>query len=673
MLTSEFRLPSGDEPHNIIMISRWYLHRLWSMSPPELLYRFQEQARRARWRNYRDGWRRFGIGDGPLPIVPDLGSRLEAACTLAPALRERITVEVGLLRSGTVSLLGQPWPAGTLADLRVRDRGLFLRDPQSGKEWPGADAYCFDVPYRSVSDRGDIKYLHEINRLQFLQVAAAEAYLTRNSSLAQNILGIFSAWMDANLPFLGPNWRSGIELALRLVTLVIVLSFLGSVANRETRELLRAFAHAHAFWLARYPSRFSSANNHLVAESLGVFLAGILIPDLPFAERMAANARGTLELEATRQFFDDGIGVEQSPTYAAFSLELFGFAALIGQLVGRPFSMGFERRLTTAAESLCWFTDDSGHAPAIGDNDEGRVIALTLAPEQRYVPSVAASIGGLTRRVDLILSQRDPELRDAIFATPAAPTKNSRIGMRVFEAGGYTVVREAGNCFLLFAFDHGPLGHLSIAAHGHADALAIWLHVNNVPVLVDAGTFLYHAGGSQRDFFRSTAAHNTVVVENEGASLPLGPFNWLSKANARLVSHRGPPFWAVEAEHDGYKSRFGVVHRRAVTRTSRGIDVTDCLVGTGASHAVSIRFLFSANLHATADGARWSMTLGDGTKVSLEGPPGFDCVSCRADEVIPAGWISPRFGDRQPTDQLIFNGRVGTQPVTTRIVIEPAT
>ena len=550
---------------------------------------------------------------------------------------------------------------------------LFLLDPVTGSGWPKADSYCFDVPYRNVSDRGDVKYLWEINRLQFLQVAAAEARLTEDQSLASRILEIFSVWMEANPPFRGPNWGSGIELAMRLATLVIVLSFLGSVADRAIRERLRAFAHAHAFWLARYPSRFSSANNHLIAESVGVFLASTLIPDLPFAERMAADARATLEREATKQFFDDGIGVEQSPTYTAFSLELFGFAALIGQLGSKPFSMEFESRLAAAADSLCWFTDDSGHVPAIGDNDEGRAIALTLAPEPRYVASVTASIGSLTRRSDLILSQRDPELRDAIFSTPPTAAKNSRSGMRVFEAGGYTVVREVGDCPLLFAFDHGPLGYLSIAAHGHADALAIWLHLNNVPVLADAGTFLYHAGGSDRDFFRSTAAHNTVVVENEGASLPSGPFNWASKATARVVSHRGPPYWVVEAEHDGYKSRFGVIHRRVVARTSKGIDVTDSLVGTNASHAVSIRFLLAPNLDVTANGARRSVTPSDGTTVSLEAPPGFDCVCRRGDEVLPAGWISARFGDRQPTNQLIFNGRLGTEPVTTRIVIESAT
>ena len=648
----------------------WLAHRLRSMSALEIIHRVDEQVKRARWRRYRGGWLNFHIEDGPLPIISEFGLRLDAACARDPALRNRIAVETNLLRSGNFSLLGHRWPAGTLADLRVVDPELFLRDPITRKSWPNAKSYCFDVPYRDVSDRSDVKYLWEINRLQFLQVAAAEARLTDDQSLARKILEIFFAWMDANPPFCGPNWCSGIELALRLVTLLIVLSFLGGVKDRDQRIRLRAFINAHAFWIARYPSRFSSANNHLVAEALGLFLANVLVPDLPGAVRNAKHGQQCLEQEAVRQIFDDGIGVEQSPTYTAFSLEMFGLAALIGRLIAKPFSSEYERQLANAADSLCWFTDSSGHVPAIGDNDEGRIITLTCAPERRYVPSVAAAIGSLLHRPDLVTPARESELRDAIFDTRAGVEAPVRGGMQIFATGGYTVVREHEDDWpLLLVFDHGPLGYLSIAAHGHADALAIWLHVGGVPVFVDAGTFLYHAGGVWRDILRSTAAHNTLAVENEGASIASGQFNWSHKAIARLRSQIRPPNWSIEAEHDGYASRFGVTHCRRLTRTANGFDVIDSLAGAMVPHAVSIRFLLAPDLKLVSDNSGWSTRLPNGAVVSIQGPAGFKAIRARGDEVAPAGWISTRFGDREPADQLLFNGRLGTEAVTTRIVI----
>ena len=41
--------------------------------------------------------------------------------------------------------------------------------------------------------------------------------------------------------------------------------------------------------------------------------------------------------------------------------------------------------------------------------------------------------------------------------------------------------------------DHGPHGYLSIAAHAHADALAIEFRVGGVDVLADPGTYCYGA------------------------------------------------------------------------------------------------------------------------------------------------------------------------------------
>lgn len=640
------------------------------MSVPEIGYRIREAAKRVTWRSYRRGWHDFDIGDGHLPVVPELARRLEEMSRRNLVLRKRIATESGLLLAGKVSFLGHRLPEGTLANLRMNDSEVFLRDPITGQRWPNVDAYCFKVPYRHSTRTGDVKYIWEINRLQFLQVAAAEARLADDRVLANTIVELIMAWMDANPPFIGINWCSGIELALRIVTVVIVLSFLGGVEDREQRLRLRAFIHAHAFWIARYPSLFSSANNHRIAEALGVFLAATLMPDLPHAERLAADSRGVLEDEIQKQILDDGVGAEQSPTYTAFSAELLALAALIGRLTGNPFSARYEARLASAAEFLCWLIDENDRTPAIGDNDEGRVVALSLTSEPGYVASVAAAVGGLLGQERFITPRRVPELRDAVFDRKEIAAAPIRTGMRVFPTGGYTVVREShADQSTLLVFDHGPLGYLSIAAHGHADALAVWLHIGGVPVFVDAGTYLYHAGGTWRDFFRSSAAHNTVTVEHESASISGGAFQWRHKGDARLLSHTGGQNWRVEAEHDGYKTRFGVMHRRRISHTPYGFNIADCLIGQGLPRAVSIRFLLAPDLAASREGDSWIIRLPNEIIVRLHGPTGFEIAKARADDTAPAGWVSTSFGDRRPADHLLFKGFLGADAVVTRIAI----
>jgi hypothetical protein len=131
-------------------------------------------------------------------------------------------------------------------------------------------------------------------------------------------------------------------------------------------------------------------------------------------------------------------------------------------------------------------------------------------------------------------------------------------------------------------FDHGPLGFPPLAAHGHADALAVWLHVDGVPVLVGRGTEAY--SGPLRGVLRGTGAHNTAVVEDADQSRQVGPFAWESWARSRTVPCGEALAAAAAAEHDGYVGRFGVTHRRRLWLRGRTMTVIDSFRGRGAPH-----------------------------------------------------------------------------------------
>jgi hypothetical protein len=110
--------------------------------------------------------------------------------------------------------------------------------------------------------------------------------------------------------------------------------------------------------------------------------------------------------------------------------------------------------------------------------------------------------------------------------------------------------------------DVGPLGHLSIAAHGHADALALTLASEGRDLVVDPGTGSYYGNSAWRDTHRSTRAHATVCVDGLDQSVIGGPFFWSRHATTKVRTVdlvRG----IVDAEHDGYRRLDDpVVHRR---------------------------------------------------------------------------------------------------------------
>ena len=116
--------------------------------------------------------------------------------------------------------------------------------------------------------------------------------------------------------------------------------------------------------------------------------------------------------------------------------------------------------------------------------------------------------------------------------------------------------------------DAGPHGFLSIAAHAHADALAIEVRVDGVDVLADPGTYCYHGEPAWRAYFRSTAGHDTLELDGRDQSESGGPFLWTRHANTWLletVGLDGTPVARWVAEHDGYSRRDEPVrHRRHV-------------------------------------------------------------------------------------------------------------
>jgi hypothetical protein len=569
----------------------WYWNRLRAMSGPEVVRRVSERFRRRGARSI-GGWGHFAIEDGPLPAFPGLKDRLAG---LDGQLQDDWRAVLSAARAGRYRLLGQDWPG-------ITDPAKWSLDPVTGRSWP-ADTYCFDIGFRGDLALGDVKYVAELNRLQFLQPIAALAAATDDAELAAYCAAEIESWIDANPPFKGVNWLSGVELALRVASLIIVVGFIGEQPfSADQKQKLRTALNAHGFRINRY----SSAGAHLIAEAAALFLLGSLAPDLPGAAGYKSYGRGALLEEALKQFHDDGVGAEQSPTCAAFSLEWLLLGLGLAEATGEPFPDDVKRRLVRAGEHLRWITDDSGAQPRIGDDDEGRVIFSQTDLETRYVSSTLGCLSAALGRPQLAPPGFRPHLRNLALGWPTsawpAPAGGAPEGVRGFQKGGYTVVRErsAGKSLML-VFDHGPPGGPSVAAHGHADALAIWLHVDGRPILIDAGAHLHHSDDPDRNRFRGTSVHNTLTLNGEDQSAPSGPFGGFRKAAlCRLLTFVGLPLdWRVEAEHTGYKRRFGLVHRRRIEREADlSFSLRDRLGGSGSGDGVEavLRYLVAPGL-----------------------------------------------------------------------------
>ena len=408
---------------------RWYVYRLKAMSPGEVAHRVTEKQRKLTGsRNIPD----YGAQirpDAALPVLGGLKDNITRLAATHPALITSWEATAARVRTGHYHFLGHDWtPQLNLGD------GLpqWHQDPVTGNSWP-QEPYCFRIAYRHNKEMGDIKYIWELNRLQHLQPVAALAFVRQDAALARLCIDQVMSWIRENPPYHGVNWNSGIELALRAFSMVFVTSLLdGFFTPHEKTPMLTALLH-HARWLHRYPSRFSSANNHLIAEGVGLYMLGMMLPNTKETQRWQRTGRRILGTEIHRQILPDGIGAEQSPTYTAFSLEFFLIGRFLAEQDGEPFPAVYTEQLSHAGVALRAFTDKNGNLPHIGDDDEGRVMFTGFA-EQDYVLSILDMLAGATDTPALAPPRAVVNLRSALYGYGAASPLPAA-GVSTFAAG----------------------------------------------------------------------------------------------------------------------------------------------------------------------------------------------------------------------------------------------
>ena len=644
---------------------RWLIGRLRSMSVPELGHRFREVIRRRTTRRWRQGWPRYECwAEGACPNLPGVRQRVQRA---GAELRLQVAHHAAQFRAGHFAALGITWPAGCV-DMAF-PATVWVLDPATGRHWPGAEHYCFDIPYRLERGLGDVKFLWEFGRLQFLPVLAADYLLHGQADSLRAVERAIDSWHAANPPFRGLHWAEQLNVAIRAINLLVALSLCGDALPAATWRRARQMLAAHAQLLGLFPSLYSSANNHLVAECAGELMLSIAMPELPASTHAGALARRRLVEEANRQILADGWPAEQSPSYGAFTAECLLLAVVVARDAGAPFPATVHDRLMGFAHHVERLCNRRGQVGALGDNDEGRVFTLGRW-EGDYPLSVAAAICAVFDRPLQAPMPKVCEWRQALFGHARSVDNGNLEGPWRFAQGGYSIDRRTlhgRECLL--GYDHGPLGYLSIAAHGHADALATTLDIDGIGALVDPGTYLYHSGGEWRDWFRSTSAHNTLNLDGASQSRMSGPFNWSTKAQSCLESPADARAWPWQASHDGYLRAFGLRHRRAVQRDADGYVITDWLLGANGRRGAQVVFQAGLGCQAQASGDTVLVCHAGVPLLELHfEAPGQISVT-RGGVLGQGGWVSPRFGAREPADRITWDGPVPANGAVVRLRI----
>lgn len=599
------------------MDPKWYLKRLASMSPAEVAGRMQDAGRRRAWK-HRPPQRpaRAASPARTHPITPDgLVSRVSETSAWA------LLAEADELLAGRWTMFGRPRTDMT-------DSVDYHLDFVNGIRSP-SDGFSFDINHRHEDEVGNIKFVWEPARHHHLTLLAAAYAVSGEAPYAERVEAELRNYWRAT-PFLtGIHWTSGIEIGLRLIAWTWIRRLLNgwdrAPALFEDDPTFVDQLGRHHQWLASLGSHGSSANNHVIAEACGQFIAASAFPLFAESETWREQAAEELARELDLQTFPDGLNRELASDYHGFVLEMVVAAWVEAVLTGHPLADRLADPIVRAFDALHIVVDATGRPHRQGDSDDAHGLLLDPIGYDRWrsllrtasvvckpapwwwtpdpgvsdvrTAVLAGCVASVTSDLDGGASGSTGRSLDGIRADTGArpttrPARLADAGLTVLRdlesgpgragpAGGSNGGLDGAPDELWCMIDHGPHGFLSTAAHAHADALAVEIRSGGVEIVADPGTYCYHGEKEWRDHFRSTAAHATVTVDSTDQSEMAGPFLWTHKAEAHLESASGleaGPVAACAAVHDGY-APIGVLHRRTVSldRTDRTIEIVDRL------------------------------------------------------------------------------------------------
>lgn len=642
----------------------WKLNRLRTMGPIEIGFRVCQAAQLK-----VESITRHRIKHVPSPDLSRLGKPW-----LSPLPCQFDTVPYC---AAADRILAGYFDVFALHDVQLGFPPKWNRDPKTGTEAPLQFGKVLN--YRDEHIVGDIKYLWEPNRHLQLTTLAQAYHLSGDMRYADGIRLLLESWFDQCPYPLGVNWTSSLELAIRLVNWSFTWHLIGGESSRlfesvEGRKFQRRWLNSvyqHSDFIAGFFSRHSSANNHLFGELMGLFVAAVTWPCWQESDRWLQQSYKELEIEALKQNAGDGVNREQAVYYQHEVTDMMLICWLTGRANGIVFSSDFSSRLERMLEFMASLMDVSGTMPMIGDADGALMVDWNKEREWNVYRSLLSTGAVLFNRADFKVKAKifDDKSRWLLGDDASAQfdritrTSNQSLTRQAFAEGGYYILGkdlDTANEIRIVA-DAGSLGYLSIAAHGHADALSFSLSVAGHTVLIDPGTYAFHTQKKWRDYFRGTSAHNTVRIDGLDQSEPGGNFMWLRKADVcceRWESNQQKD--CLIASHDGYgRLPDPVIHRRKIEflKQENTVIVEDWL-DCSSNHEVEFNWHFAEDCAVIVKQRSVVATVANIRLEMIMPESNCEPELVHGKDEPPLGWVSRSFDEKIPAPTVTWREKI---------------
>ncbi|MBN8581400.1 MAG: alginate lyase family protein [Anaerolineae bacterium] len=506
----------------------------------------------------------------------------------------------------------------------------------------------------------DIKFIWEPNRFAFVYTLVRAYAATKNEKYPQAFWQLIQDWADHNPPNTGANWKDGQEIALRLMAWTFgFYAFIHSPST--TPEHIAQFTQLIAAQAERIHANIgyaiSTRSNHTISEAFGLWMVGLLFPELNHAEKYFALGKRLLEEEAKKQIFPDGSYAMYSLNYHRFILHLYLYAIQLGELNDSRFTLQLINSVKNSIHYLSNLIDPAtGHMPVYGSNDGALVLPLNNCDFTDYRPLL--QLGSIITTGQPMFEPGSWDEDVFWLCGELLTAKNAKKDLKLsalselsgksFPNGGTYILHNTNSHAILRCTDF-------TSRPSHADQLHMDLWMGSDNIAIDAGTYLYSGEGIWRNGLARTSAHNTVTVDGKDQMTMVSRFTWTNWAKGRVLKHTDD-LW--QGEHNGYKL---VRHKRTVMALEgdRWLVIDD--LEENVPHRYTLHWLlndvpFTQNKNslllkyeASTYKIETGLLSGEG-KLSI----------LRADPNSTYGWRSRYYGHKEPAISLLLEANQST-------------
>ncbi|MCB9112675.1 MAG: alginate lyase family protein [Anaerolineales bacterium] len=500
----------------------------------------------------------------------------------------------------------------------------------------------------------DIKFIWEPNRFAFVYTLVRAYAITQNEKYPQAFWQLIQDWAEHNPPNTGANWMDGQEIALRLMAWTFgFYAFIHSPST--TPENIAQFTQLVAAQAERIHANIgyaiSTRSNHTISEAFGLWMVGLLFPELKNAERYFNLGKRLLEEEAAKQIFSDGSYAMYSLNYHRFILHLYIYAIQLGEFNQSLFSNHLISALSNSIIYLSHLIDPAtGQMPVYGSNDGALVLPLNNCDFTDYRPLLQLGSVITTGQPMFEPGEWDEDVYWLCGIESLSQRERVSEGRvrESFPQGGTYILRNTNSRAILRCTDF-------TSRPSHADQLHMDLWMGDDNIAIDAGTYFYSGEGIWRNGLARTSAHNTVTVDGRDQMTLVSRFTWTNWAKGKVLKQT-ENLW--QGEHDGYKP---VCHKRTVMALEgdRWLVIDD--LAADEPHHYTLHWLlndvpFTQNknsLHLKYEASTYKIQTG-----MANGEGKFSIV--RADSNSTLGWCSRYYGHKEPAISLLLEAH---QPV----------